>query len=194
MPPPIPSKCRDANNPCDNYMNNCLVLTACGQYRPDLLEQFTLAIKDSGCNIRESRTLRMGDEICLIMMLSGTWDAIAKIEGLTDRLENRLELSIIKKRTGPGAVADNQMPYAIDVVSYDHEGIVYAIVDFILKNHISIQEMTTTTYRATNSNTTMFSLHMIINIPTDVSIASIRGDFMDFCDQLNLDAIMEPVK
>ncbi|HSR63571.1 MAG TPA: ACT domain-containing protein [Gammaproteobacteria bacterium] len=175
-------------------MNNCLVLTACGQNRPDLLKQLTLAVKESGCNIRESRMLRLGDEICLIMMLAGPWDAIAKIEGLTDRLEKRLELNIIKKRTGPGAVADNQMPYAIDVVSFDHEGIVHAIVDFIFNNHISIQELTTTTYKATNSNTTMFSLHMIINIPTDISIASIRGDFMDFCDQLNLDAIIEPVK
>ncbi len=40
----------------------------------------------------------------------------------------------------------------------------------------------------------MFSLHMMVNIPSDSSIASIRGDFIEFCDRLNLDAIMEPVK
>jgi glycine cleavage system transcriptional repressor len=40
----------------------------------------------------------------------------------------------------------------------------------------------------------MFSLHVTINVPADISISAIRGDFIDFCDRLNLDAIMEPVK
>jgi glycine cleavage system transcriptional repressor len=35
---------------------------------------------------------------------------------------------------------------------------------------------------------------MTISVPTNVSIAGLRGEFMDFCDHLNLDAIMEPVK
>ena len=40
----------------------------------------------------------------------------------------------------------------------------------------------------------MFALHMTIGIPADTAIASVRGDFMDFCDDLNLDAMMAPVK
>jgi glycine cleavage system transcriptional repressor len=40
----------------------------------------------------------------------------------------------------------------------------------------------------------MFSLHMTISVPTNLYIAGLRGEFMDFCDHLNLDAIMEPVK
>jgi len=35
---------------------------------------------------------------------------------------------------------------------------------------------------------------MTIGVPTDISIATLRGEFMEFCDQLNLDSIMEPVK
>ena len=40
----------------------------------------------------------------------------------------------------------------------------------------------------------MFSLHVTISVPTNTSIAALRGEFMDLCDQLNLDAVMEPVK
>ena len=40
----------------------------------------------------------------------------------------------------------------------------------------------------------MFALHMTIGIPGDASIASVRGEFMDFCDDLNLDAMLAPVK
>ncbi len=54
--------------------------------------------------------------------------------------------------------------------------------------------MDTNTYKAVNTGASMFSMHMTVNIPADISIASIRGDFIEFCDQLNLDAIMEPLK
>jgi glycine cleavage system transcriptional repressor len=35
---------------------------------------------------------------------------------------------------------------------------------------------------------------MFINIPASVHISGLREEFMEFCDQLNVDAIMEPVK
>jgi glycine cleavage system transcriptional repressor len=40
----------------------------------------------------------------------------------------------------------------------------------------------------------MFSVQMSINIPANVHISGLREEFMEFCDQLNVDAIMEPVK
>ena len=40
----------------------------------------------------------------------------------------------------------------------------------------------------------MFSLHMTINVPAHTLIAALRDEFLDFCEQLNLDAIIEPVK
>jgi glycine cleavage system transcriptional repressor len=40
----------------------------------------------------------------------------------------------------------------------------------------------------------MFSLHMTVGIPAELAIAAIRGEFMDFCDDLNLDAMLAPVK
>ena len=61
-------------------------------------------------------------------------------------------------------------------------------------NELDIQEMASNTYLASQTGAKMFSLHMLINIPVDISISAIRGDFIDFCDRLNLDAIMEPVK
>jgi glycine cleavage system transcriptional repressor len=54
--------------------------------------------------------------------------------------------------------------------------------------------MYTNSYHADHTGTSMFSLHMTINIPSRLSIAALRGEFMDFCDHLNLDAIIEPVK
>ncbi len=86
------------------------------------------------------------------------------------------------------------MPYAIDAVCSDRLGVVHDIAKFMANNELQIQDLYTNTYQAANTDTKMFSVHMTINIPTDTSISVVRNDFMDFCDRLNLDAIMEPVK
>jgi len=175
-------------------MDNFLLITALGKPDAGILEQFTKTLKEGGGKIAETRMCTLGSEFSILMLVAGSWDAIAKIEDMLPRLEDRLSLSIRAKRTEPAKYTGNLMPYAIDVVSIDHAGIVHDIVNFFASNKISIHELHTNTYRAANTGTLMMSLHMTINIPADISIASIRGDFMDFCDRQNLDAIMEPVK
>lgn len=182
--------CRLHYDPMQNY----LVITALGENNPRATEHFTKAVRDCGCSISECRMAVLGDQVAMIMMLSGTWDAIAKMEDMLPRLESRLDLSVTSSRGQPRSSTRQLMPYAIDVVSCDQIGVVHDITKFIADNNIDIQGLYTNSYQAAHTGTPMFSLHMTINIPTDVSIATLRGEFMDFCDQLNLDAIMEPVK
>jgi glycine cleavage system transcriptional repressor len=40
----------------------------------------------------------------------------------------------------------------------------------------------------------MFSVHISLEVPADTHIASLREEFLDFCDRLNLDAVIEPIK
>jgi glycine cleavage system transcriptional repressor len=35
---------------------------------------------------------------------------------------------------------------------------------------------------------------MVISVPVKLQLAQLREEFMDYCDTLNLDAILEPVK
>lgn len=175
-------------------MQQFLVFTALGENSPKLIEQISRVVRDCGCSITDSRMAVLGSELALTMMVSGTWDAIAKMEDHLPRLEKELGMAMRWKRTAPRKPADAQMPYAIDVVCADRPGVVHDIAKFITDNDIGIQDMYTNTYRALHTQTPMFSLHMTIAVPVDVSISALRGDFMDFCDRLNLDAIMEPVK
>jgi glycine cleavage system transcriptional repressor len=54
--------------------------------------------------------------------------------------------------------------------------------------------MVTSTYAAAHTGTPMFSVNMSVGIPSETHIASLRDDFMEFCDNLNLDAVLEPLK
>ena len=175
-------------------MQNYIVLTALGEDHPQLIEKFTKAIKECNCNIIDSRVIVLGKELSLSMMLSGSWNAVAKLEHMLPMLKKELKVDFQFRRTSPQDKSGRSMPYAIDIASMDRIGIVHDITDFLVSNQIDIQELCTNTYQATHSGTPMFSLHIAINIPADISISGIRGDFIDFCDRLNLDAIMEPIK
>ena len=175
-------------------MQQYLVLTALGGHSPRLIEQFSKSVVDCGCNIDDCRSVILGSECSLLMMVSGSWDAIAKIEDVLPKLESSLGLRIHAKRTSLRKPAARLMPYVIDVVCVDRPGVVYDITNFVANNEIEIENIHTNTYKAAHTETQMFSLHMTINIPVDTSISTIRGEFLEFCDRLNLDAIMEPVK
>jgi len=175
-------------------MQNHFVISALGNNRPGLVHQLSKAVKDCGCNILDSRMAVLGGEFALILLLAGTWDAIAKIESMIPRLEDSLDLTLISRRTEVREKVANLMPYAVEVVASDRPGIVHDIAQFFSSRDINIEELFTGSYAAAHSGTPMFSLHVTISVPTNTSIAALRGEFMDLCDQLNLDAVMEPVK
>jgi hypothetical protein len=44
------------------------------------------------------------------------------------------------------------------------------------------------------TGTPMFSMNMTISVPASVNIGRLRDEFTRFCDELNLDATLEPVR
>ncbi len=80
------------------------------------------------------------------------------------------------------------------MVALDHPGIVHNLASFFSQRNINIQDLATACYCAAHTGTPMFSVHMTLDVPADTHIAGLREEFLDFCDRLNLDAVIEPVK
>ena len=173
---------------------NHLVVAALGRDHPGLVKDLSQTILDCGCNISDSRMTVLGSEFALIMLLSGTWNAIAKIEDLLPRLQDKLGLTISSRRTESRTGVSHIVPYAVEVVAMDHPGIVHDIANFFAERNINVEDLYTTSYQAPHTGAPMFSLHMTVAVPGDMSLAALRGEFMDFCDALNLDAMLAPVK
>lgn len=174
--------------------NNYLVITASGDDKVGLVDRFSSKITESGCNIEESRMAVLGGQFALIMLLSGPWNALSKFEGQLESLGVQLGLTIIHKRTRQREQAQPMMPYQVEVVAMDHPGIVRSLAGFFSQNGINIEELQTTTYPAPHTGTPMFSVTMTVGIPADVHISTLRGNFLDYCDDLNLDASFEPAR
>ncbi len=173
---------------------NFLVISALGSDNPGLINTLSEAIADSGANISDSRMAVLGGEFAIIMLLSGSWDAIAKVENQLPRLAEKLELKITAKRTETRPDRGDALSYLVEVVAMDHPGIVHDIARFFSSRKINVEDMYTSNYPAPHTGTPMFSLNMTISVPGNLSIATLRGEFMDMCDALNLDAVMGPMK
>jgi glycine cleavage system transcriptional repressor len=80
------------------------------------------------------------------------------------------------------------------VVSSDRPGILVKIVDFFSRHEISVEQLSSMRYQAMQTGAAMFQAQFTIGVPDKIHIAALRDDFLEFCDGLNLDAIMDPVK
>ncbi len=175
-------------------MQNNLVVSALVENANEIMRKFSKLVKSSGCNIVNSHFKVLGQELSLTLFLAGSWDAIAKIEDMLRTFAQAHSIKILMRRTTVDERQGDSMPYAVDVVGLDQSGTIFVVSNFMLENGLSIQEMSSNTYTTAMTGAKMFALHIMVNIPVDSSIARIRGDFIEFCDRLNLDAIMEPVK
>ena len=173
-------------------MKKYLVISALGKDRPGIVNDLSKAVLDCSANVEDSRMSVLGGEFALIMLISGHWSAIAKLEHQLPAMQKRLELLIVAKHTEPRTARSNMVPYIIDVISMDHSGIVHEVADFFATRDINIEELSTWTYPAAHTGTPMFSMNMTVSIPSDVNIGRLRQEFTEFCDSLNLDATLEP--
>jgi glycine cleavage system transcriptional repressor len=173
-----------------------LVITVLGADRPDLIVELTRTIKDAKCTILESRMTELGLEFAGHLLVEGNWNHIVRLENALEALANRYELKIHLRRAQETEepVEDTTLPYAVDIYATDQINNIHDLSAFLGSRNIKIMDLSTSRYPAPFTGSPLFLAHLIVKIPAGTRIVSLRDEFLDFCDQLNLDAILEPVK
>ncbi|MDH3512811.1 MAG: glycine cleavage system protein R [Gammaproteobacteria bacterium] len=174
-------------------MEKLLAVTVIAPDRAGLVRDLSAIVTAAAGNIQESRMIALGSEFAVLMLIAGNWAALAKIREKLADLEQRADLTITVRDSTP-RVDPNSAPYHIDIVTLDHEGIVLSLSDFFASRELEIAEMNTRRYNAPHTGAAMFSVEMTVNIPADIQFANLREEFFAFCDEGNLDAIMEPAE
>ena len=136
----------------------------------------------------------LGSDFAMLLLVTGNWHTMNKLEQDLSRHAKADGLVMQVKRTEPREFAKELLPYAVDVVGLDQPGVVNSLSAFFASRKVEIGDVTTRTYVANATGTPMFSVQMLINIPASIHISGLREEFMEFSDQLNVDAIIEPVK
>jgi glycine cleavage system transcriptional repressor len=175
-------------------MKQHLAISAIGSDRTGMVHELTRIVAECGGNISESRMTNLGTEFAMLLLVSGNWHSLAKLETELKKLAYTSSLTVQLKRTEPRGTRTDMLPYSVDVVCLDQSGIVSGLSGFFSSRGVDIAEVSTRTYPAAHTGAQMFAVQMVVNVPGRIQVAQLREDFMEFCDSLNLDAILEPVK
>ena len=175
-------------------MSQLIVISAVGTDRTGIVQDLSKVILSCGGNIEESRMTTLGSEFAMLLLVSGNWATLNKLEQGLNKLGGGKDLTVSIRQTDAKMASGDRMPYAVDIVSLDQQGIVFNLANFFATHDIEIADVATRSYAAAHTGSPMFSVQMAINVPSTIHIAQLREEFMEICDRLNLDAILEPVK
>jgi glycine cleavage system transcriptional repressor len=173
--------------------NQLLIQTLTPAVRSPLLS-LARRIADAGCNLADTRVSTIGMDTALMLLATGSWDAVAKLETALAKLARDEDLHLTYYRTSPRERSAHLLPYLVEVVAADRPGILVRIIEFFTRHEISVEQLTSMRYQAMQTGAEMFQAQITVGIPADSHIAALRDDFLELCDGLNLDAIMDPVK
>lgn len=123
-----------------------LVITALGADRPGIVNTITRHVSRCGCNIDDSRLALLGDEFTFIMLLSGSWDSIGRIESTLPMKGAELELLIVMKRTEVEAHPPRPETVRIEVEVADSPSIIERFTDLMDKHRMNIAELVSRTH------------------------------------------------
>ncbi len=175
-------------------MKNYLVISALAEDRTGLVNEIARTAFECECSIEDSRMTVLGSQFAAIVLVRGNWRTLAKLEMQLKRLEGSLGLSLQCRRAEAGKRHQDLLPYAIEVIAMEQPGIVHHLANFFATRAINIEDLVTRSYSAPHTGTPMFSVNLAVGIPASMHVAMLREEFMDLCDDLNLDAVMEPIK
>lgn len=171
-----------------------LAITALGNHKIKFMAEILPAVSDCKCTILEIRVSRLAQSTAAYLLISGNWNQIAKFETTLDIIQRRLDIKIHTLRPEQKDKSKECIPYSLETISLDRDNVTESIFTFLFDREIDVEEITGSCYQAPYIQTSVFSSKFIVLIPPQLHLQSLREEFMDFCDHLNIDAILEPIK
>lgn len=167
-----------------------LVLAAMGADRPGIVASVTRFLNERGCNVEDSRMAALGGEFAVMVLVSGSAEALSRVQADAAALESQ-ELSVRIKPTRRSSPAAG-VPYVVQAYCLDHEGVVHAIAATLARRGVNITSLDTSTYPAPMSGAPLFRMQLRMTVPHNVLIRQLRSDLDAVADEENIDIVLQP--
>ncbi|MBT6276464.1 MAG: glycine cleavage system protein R, partial [Chromatiales bacterium] len=161
--------------------------------RPGIVHALSKSVCDAGCSMRDSRMALLGGHFCGQFLAQGNWNSIAKLEQSLPRVSTEMGLTVTLNRTELRSET-RLIPYCVEVLALERPGVMEEVTEFFTQREIGVEDLYSSCYAAVQTGAPMFALTMTVGVPGDISIATLRNEFLELCDDLNLDAEMTVFK
>jgi len=170
-------------------MRQHFILTASGQDRPGVLEEFTELLLEYGGNIEASRMAHLGRAFAFLMLVSAPSEQVAELRAAVAALRKGEFLV----QTLPTEVEENQRatrhrPCGITVTGADNLGILRDIARFLASVDVDLETLNTEIMSAPMSKTPLFALTAVVTVPEALGLEELRAGVAKLAAKLNVEA------
>ena len=173
---------------------NLLSISVLAPPRPLLALELFRAIRERGCEVEDCRIAPIGDRITANMVVSGNWSALGRLETALPGVAEKLELQVRFQRCNPREPNPDFRPYAADVIAPQQPDLLVHLLEFFHGQDVQVAEMSTQKYLSTHTGAGMCSVQLVLHVPVNQHPQALRESFMDLCDDLNADGMLDPIK
>ena len=169
-----------------------LVISAMGRSPMELTNVLCRASNENRCAVVNTRLTRHGEYCALVLEITGTWDALARMETVLPGLAKKHDFTSHVVRSEALEVRPQALPYVAYVSSAYRPDILNELCQFFIDHRVELESLTCDTYQAPQTGGTMLNTTLTVTLPAGTQISWLRDQFLDFADALNLDALIEP--
>ena len=164
-----------------------MVLTAVGADRQGLVERISTLIHQGGANLEDSRMAILGGEFALVLLFSGSADAVSHVMQGQAALERELGLVVTIKETTAQKSGADYLGYQLKIGGLDRPGIVAHISALLSRLHVNVAALDSQLSYAPLSGTPMFQLRARLQVPSSLALPMLRSEISQLCEEENLD-------
>jgi glycine cleavage system transcriptional repressor len=168
------------------------VFTALGRDRIGMVDEISMFLEKTGCNIHESRMAVLGGEFAVIMLAAAETDNYKNLQNSIEKFGSEKNFTIAVKETSRQQPNSAGKPYILQAYSIDAPGIVHAVTSVLHKFSINIEDLVTDTASAPWTGTPMFQLKAHILVPAGVSQTNLKEAFLILEQEKDLDIVIKP--
>ena len=169
-------------------MNKNIVLTLTGHDRIGIVEEITNMFVKHGGNVESSRMARLGGEFAMLMLVALADEELAALEKEMQRLRDQgFQTTLLQTEDDHAKKYAGWLPYVVEVLGADHEGIIYEIASHLANQGVNIENMETITTHAPMSGTPLFTMKATIEVPPNLSFHTWNDALEEIGDRLNVD-------
>ncbi len=156
-------------------MRKHIVLTASGNDRPGVVEEFTRILVKHDGNVEASRMSRLGGAFAMLMLVSAPEKKIENLRtNLGDMQHVKFDVTTLLTEVSPDVASSSFTPCGVTVTGADHIGIIHQIARYLSEQGINVESMSTDVIAAPMSGSPLFTMQAVVRIPPQLSVADLR--------------------
>ncbi len=176
-------------------MNKNLVLTLTGHDRVGIVKEITNVLVKHGGNVETSRMARLGGEFAMLALVALDAKDLPAFETDLQALRNEgFQITLLQTEDDHTKKYAGWLPYQLEVLGADHEGIIYEIAQHLAQQGINFEDVETTTAPAPMSGTPLFRMQATLLVPPNLAFHQWSAALEEIGDKLNVTIEVSLVK